>query len=87
MAIDADPGKQLEDYADELVNAGRYDSRDEVWREGLRLLKLKERRQAELDAALARGLAQSEAGLGTPIDEVLDHYEAKYAGAMKDRKA
>lgn len=85
MTIDADPGKQFEDYADELVNAGRYDSRDDVLRESLRLLKLKERRQAELDAALDRGMADIEAGRVKPIEEVAARLKAKYA-AMADER-
>ena len=87
MASDVNLGKQLEDYIDELVKSGRYESRDDVLQQGVRLLQVQERRKAELDAALDRGLAQAEAGLGTPVDEVLAYYEAKYAGAMKDRKA
>ena len=43
MASDDNLGRHLEDYVDELVNAGRYDSRDDVLREGLRLLQIKER--------------------------------------------
>lgn len=87
MASDDNLGRHLEDYVDELVNAGRYDSRDDVLREGLRLLQIKERRRAELEAALARGLADSEAGRGTPAEEVLADFEARYAATMKDRRA
>ncbi|WP_105381851.1 type II toxin-antitoxin system ParD family antitoxin [Neorhizobium alkalisoli] len=87
MVSDVDLGKHLEDYVDELVNAGRYRSRDDVLREGLRLLEIKERRRAELEAALARGLADSEAGRGTPAEEVLADFEARYAAATKDRRA
>jgi antitoxin ParD1/3/4 len=82
-----DLGQDLEDYVDELVKTGRYDSRDEVLREGVRLLEIKEKRKAELYAALARGLAQAEAGLGTPIEEVLAEFEARYASSIKARKA
>jgi len=60
MAGSANLGKHLEDYVDELVNTGRYGSRDDVLREGLRLLQIKERRLAELDAAIEHGLADAE---------------------------
>jgi len=84
MTISANLGKHLEDYVDELVNTGRYGSRDDVLRESMRLLENKERRKAELDAALDRGLAQAEAGLGTPIQEVAARLMAKYAAMSKD---
>jgi antitoxin ParD1/3/4 len=73
-----DLGQELDDYVDELVKAGRYDSRDEVLREGLRLLEINEKRKAELDAALARGMADIEAGRVIPLDDVLAYFEDKY---------
>ncbi|MGK6315298.1 type II toxin-antitoxin system ParD family antitoxin [Neorhizobium sp. DT-125] len=85
MAASANLGKHLEDYVDELVNTGRYETRDDVLREGLRLLQIKERRLAELDAALARGLADAEAGRVKPIEEVAARLKAKYAAMAKDR--
>ncbi len=74
-----DLGQDLEDYVDELVKTGRYDSRDDVLREGVRLLEVREKRKAELDAALARGLADVEAGRVIPLDDVLAYFEDKYA--------
>jgi antitoxin ParD1/3/4 len=58
-----------------------------VLKEGLRLLQLRDQRKRDLDAALARGLAQAEAGLGTPIEEVLAEFEARYADRTKQRSA
>lgn len=83
MAIGLKSEKQLADYADELVKAGRYASRDDVLKESLRLLELKERRRAELDAALERGLADVEAGRVIPADDVLAFFENKYASLEK----
>lgn len=79
MASSTNLGKHLEDYVDELVHAGRYRSRDDVLREGLRLLQIKERRLAELDAALAKGIADADAGRVIPADDVLAYFEEKYA--------
>lgn len=81
-----DLGQDLEDYVDELVKTGRYDSRDEVLREGVRLLEVREKRKAELDAALARGLAEAEAGRVKPMEDVAARLKAKYAAMAKDQR-
>ncbi|MGE3248097.1 MAG: type II toxin-antitoxin system ParD family antitoxin [Beijerinckiaceae bacterium] len=78
MPISADLGKNLEAYVNELVNSGRYHSKSEVLREGVRLVQEREARLAALDAAIARGLADIEAGRVKPAGEVFDRLEAKY---------
>lgn len=87
MADSANLGKHFDDYVDELVKSGRYETRDDVLKEATRLLELRERKQQELDAALARGLAQAQAGLGTPIEEVATRLKAKYAAMSDDGRA
>ncbi len=79
MAISAELGPVLENYVSGLVSEGRYNSKSEVLREGIRLVQERESRMAALDAALAIGLADIEAGRVTPADEVFDRLEAKYA--------
>jgi antitoxin ParD1/3/4 len=85
--ISADLGKQLEEYVTTLVQAGRYGSKSEVLREGVRLVQDRETslatQLAELDASIARGLADSAAGLGKPAKEVFDRLEAKYSKMLK----
>ncbi len=82
MAISADLGPVLENYVSKLVEEGRYNSKSEVLREGLRLVQEREARLAALNASLDRGLADSEAGRVTDAEEVFTRLEAKY-GAMK----
>ena len=60
--ISADLGPQLETAVTQLVAAGRYNSKSEVLREGVRLVQEREARLAALDAAIMRGLADAEAG-------------------------
>ncbi|WP_105441189.1 type II toxin-antitoxin system ParD family antitoxin [Neorhizobium sp. T25_13] len=84
MASSANLGQHLESYVDELVKSGRYNSRSEVLREGVRLVEEREKRLMALDAALARGLADVEAGRFKPIDEVAARLKAKYAAMAKD---
>ena len=72
MAISADLGNHLEEYVDELVTKGRYNSKSEVLREGVRLVQERETKLAALDAALARGIADADAGRVIPLDEAFD---------------
>ena len=76
--ISADLGQQLEGYIARLVETGRYRSKSEVLREGVRLIQDRETQLAALDIVIERGVADSDAGRGTPADEVFDRLEAKY---------
>ena len=78
MAISADLGNQLEAFVSSLVASGRYNSKSEVLREGVRLIHERESRLAVLDAAIARGLVEADAGHGKPAKDVFDRLEAKY---------
>ncbi|RWM07433.1 MAG: type II toxin-antitoxin system ParD family antitoxin [Mesorhizobium sp.] len=84
MAISADLGHVLEDVVNRLVSTGRYNSKSEVLREGVRLVEEREKRLAALDAALARGLADADDGRVKPAEDVLERLEAKYK-AMAER--
>jgi antitoxin ParD1/3/4 len=54
----------------ERVSAGSYGSTSEVIREALRGWMERERRLAALDAAIARGVADGDAGRMRDIDDV-----------------
>ena len=82
MASSVDLGPHLEAFMTKLVEKGRYGSKSEILREGVRLIEEREARLAALDAAVERGLADADAGRVTPADEVFDRLEAKYR-AMK----
>jgi antitoxin ParD1/3/4 len=85
MAVSADLGDLLESFVSKLVASGRYNSKSEVLREGVRLIQERETRLAALDASIARGLADADAGRVKSSSEVFDRLEAKLA-AMTDRK-
>jgi len=76
--ISADLGKQLESFVTGLVATGRYNSKSEVLREGVRLIHDRETRLAALDASIARGIADADAGRTTAAEEVFDRLEVKY---------
>ena len=77
--ISADLGSQLEAYVSKLVESGRYNSKSEVLREGVRVIQERETRLAALDASIARGVADADSGRTKSVDEVFDGLEAKYA--------
>jgi antitoxin ParD1/3/4 len=84
--ISAKLGDQLEAYVQQLVDSGRYGSKSEVLREGVRLIEEREKRLAALDAAIEKGLADIEAGRTVPLEEVAERLEAKYR-AMAEKSA
>jgi antitoxin ParD1/3/4 len=77
MAMSADLGKTLEKFVTKLVATGRYHSKSEVLREGVRLIQEREARLAALDASIARGVADADAGRVKSTAEVFDRLEAK----------
>jgi len=85
MPNSVDLGKPLEKFVTGLVKSGRYNSKSEVLREGVRLIQERETRLASLDAAIARGVADAEAGRMNPAQEVFDRLEAKYRTLAKGK--
>lgn len=77
----SDPGNlgpQLESFVSSLVEAGRYGSRDDVLRDGVRLIEDRDRLLALLDTAIGRGVADAQSGRVRPVSEVADRLTAKY---------
>ena len=85
MAMSADLGEALEKFVTNLVATGRYHSKSEVLREGVRLIQEREARLVALDASIARGLADVEAGRVRTISAVVDNLESKVR-TKTDRK-
>lgn len=87
MAISADLGEKLEAVVNDLVANGRYNSKSEVLREGVRLVQEREAALARLEAALGEGLADIEAGRTKPLEEVVARLSAKYRAMAKKRSS
>lgn len=78
MAMSADLGATLENYVSKLVEEGRYNSKSEVLREGVRLVQEREAKLAALNAAIEEGMVDIRQGNSVSSDEVFDRLEAKY---------
>lgn len=79
MSVSADLGKPLEDFVERLVTTGRYRSRSEVLREGVRLVQEREKRLEALRRDVEKGIASADAGDLHPADEVFDELLMRYA--------
>jgi antitoxin ParD1/3/4 len=86
MPNSVDLGPKLEAVVDELVARGRYNSKSEVLREGVRLVEEREKRLAALDAAIERGIADADAGRVKPVDEVFDGLKKKFRDMARRAK-
>ena len=85
MAMSVELGKPLEEFVENLVKSGRYGSRSEVLREGIRLVQEREAKTRALDLLLAEAHEDVEAGRTRPMDEVFDELLAELS-ALKDAK-
>jgi len=83
MASSVDLGSQLESFVGQLVKAGRYNSRSEILREGVRLIHERETRLAALDASIMRGIADADAGRVHDLDAIGASLGTKYQKLAK----
>lgn len=82
MAVSAELGRRLEDVVETLVASGRYNSKSEVLREGVRLVEEREKRLMVLDRALEAGLAEAEDGHLITGDDVFAELRARYGDGV-----
>ena len=86
MASSVNLGEALESFIDKAISTGRYGSRSEVLREGVRLVQEREALWARFDADMQVGIDASKAGLTKPAEEVFDRLIAKYQSMSNERK-
>lgn len=79
MPSSVDLGKQLEQTVTDLIKRGRYNSRSEVLREGVRLVEEREARLAALDVAIAHGVADADASRTYPAASTFDRLAARFS--------
>lgn len=78
MAISADLGQVLEKVVNDLVENGRYNSKSEVLREGVRLVQEREARHQALAKMLEEGDADIAAGRVHDAEDVFEELIARY---------
>ncbi len=78
MTMSVDLGPQLERAVRDLIRKGRYRSKSEVLREGVRLVQDREAQLAALGAAIDKGIDDLKAGRLLSEDEVFSELEARY---------
>ncbi len=91
MASSFTLGARFERFIKRQVASGRYNNASEVVRAALRLLEgeeaLRTRKLAELDAALARGIADAKAGRVHTIEAVREYLRKRFRqDANKNKK-
>ncbi|MFK3668289.1 type II toxin-antitoxin system ParD family antitoxin [Ochrobactrum teleogrylli] len=82
--ISAELGKALENYIQKLVDTGRYSSKSEILREGVRLTQDRETRLVALDASIMRGIADADAGRPHAADDVFGEPRNRYKSILSD---
>ncbi|HEX4739694.1 MAG TPA: type II toxin-antitoxin system ParD family antitoxin [Allosphingosinicella sp.] len=70
-------GDHLETFITEAVRNGRYGSRSEVLREGVRLVQEREKRLEQLDRMLAEGLDSLDRGDGIALEDAFEAVRAE----------
>lgn len=80
-------GEQLEAFIGEAVRQGRYGSRSEVLREGVRLVQEREAKWVRFEAEVRKGLDDLDAGRSQDADAVLDRLRRKYEAMAASRSA
>ncbi len=78
-------GPHYESFIKDQLASGRYSSAGDVMRDALRLLEERERRLAALDASIARGLADVQAGRVYDAVAVFDDLDARYTEMARER--
>jgi antitoxin ParD1/3/4 len=72
----------LEQSIEKLMQTGRFASKEDVVREGVRLLEAEEAHWAALDAILIARADDDDTTNYTPAEEVFDRLEAKYKAML-----
>ena len=80
-------GEQLEAFVAEAVKNGRYGSRSEVLREGVRLVQEREAKWARFDAEIQKGIDDAEAGRTVPLDQAFDRVREKIRKKKAGKRA
>ncbi len=76
---------EMADFIRQKVDSGMYGSNSEIIREALRGMIERDRHLGQLDAAIARGLADAEAGRVQDIGTVRAELRSRIGGESKSQ--
>ena len=80
-------GEKLEAFISEAVKGGRYGSRSEVLREGVRLVQEREALMERAMAEIQKGIDDIEAGRSEDLEVVGERLRRKYQAMAAKRRA
>lgn len=84
--ISAELGKPLESYVQELVSSGRYGSKSEVLREGVRMIQERETQQEAFKALIMQGMADIEAGRTHSAEDVFSSMRERIQASIQEKQ-
>lgn len=87
MAGSVNLGERLDATVDRLVRDGRYGSRSEVLREGVRLVEEREAALVRFEAEIQKGLDDVAAGRVHPAEDVFEELIAELRAKLPQRSA
>jgi antitoxin ParD1/3/4 len=87
MASSVNLGKALEAFIDTAVSTGRYGSRSEVLREGVRLVQERETLWARFDAEMRVAIESLDRDGGNPLEEAFADVRAAILAKAERRAA
>ncbi|MET1112860.1 MAG: type II toxin-antitoxin system ParD family antitoxin [Allosphingosinicella sp.] len=87
MASSVNLGEQLEAFITQAVKNGRYGSRSEVLREGVRLVQEREAKWARFEAEIQKGIDDADAGRTEDADIVFKRLIDKYEAMAEKKRA
>lgn len=66
-----DLGRDIVSIVDEVMETGHYATREDILREGVKLVKLREKKRAEFLALIDQGIAAADAGQVYDLEDVV----------------
>lgn len=75
----SDYGAPLEQAISDVLATGRFASRDDLLREGARIVTEREMLRATLHAKIEQGLADADAGRMVPIEQVMEEMRMRWS--------
>ncbi|ESQ86793.1 hypothetical protein ABAC460_22340 [Asticcacaulis sp. AC460] len=79
-------GTHFETMMERLIQSGRYNSKSEILRDGLRIIEEREsRREVELEELRAALRAGMESGPGIPAEDVFAELKSRYRKMAEDK--